>query len=140
MSSTWASENAAFNAGIRRLSKKRRARSYSDTQVRHTSRTSFSFLKDHPFHEWAGIREQMCAAAVRLCKLINYKSAGAFCFMALPTISLCSDHLASALLNFCIYQGTVEFLVDDTRGDFYFLEMNTRLQVCDAFLANFSFF
>ncbi|KAL5478611.1 hypothetical protein ACEPAI_2796 [Sanghuangporus weigelae] len=46
------------------------------------------------------LREKMCAAAVRLGKLVNYKSAG-----------------------------TVEFLVDDITGNFYFLEMNTRLQV-----------
>ncbi|KAI5119239.1 hypothetical protein M0805_008790 [Coniferiporia weirii] len=46
------------------------------------------------------LREKIYDAAVRLSKLINYKSAG-----------------------------TVEFLVDDKKGDFYFLEMNTRLQV-----------
>ncbi|KAK7690310.1 hypothetical protein QCA50_006967 [Cerrena zonata] len=47
-----------------------------------------------------GLREQICSAAVQLGKLINYKSAG-----------------------------TVEFIVDDASGNFYFLEMNTRLQV-----------
>ncbi|TCD67501.1 hypothetical protein EIP91_012306 [Steccherinum ochraceum] len=46
------------------------------------------------------LRTQICNAAVRLGTLINYKSAG-----------------------------TVEFLVDDASGSFYFLEMNTRLQV-----------
>lgn len=42
----------------------------------------------------------MCDAAVDLCRSIKYGSAG-----------------------------TVEFLVDDTTGNFYFLEMNTRIQV-----------
>ena len=46
------------------------------------------------------IREQMEAAAVRLGTEMGYESAG-----------------------------TVEFLVDDTTGEFFFLEVNTRLQV-----------
>ncbi|KAG1748041.1 allophanate hydrolase subunit 2-domain-containing protein [Suillus lakei] len=47
-----------------------------------------------------GLREDMCDAAVKLCKTIKYASAG-----------------------------TVEFLVDDESGEFFFLEMNTRIQV-----------
>ncbi|GJE99971.1 urea carboxylase [Phanerochaete sordida] len=50
--------------------------------------------------EHPGIREKMCEAAVRLCREIRYNSAG-----------------------------TVEFIVDDRTGDFFFLEMNTRIQV-----------
>ncbi|KAI0925356.1 hypothetical protein AcV7_005625 [Taiwanofungus camphoratus] len=46
------------------------------------------------------IQKRMCAAAIRLCQHIQYASAG-----------------------------TVEFLVDDKTGAFFFLEMNTRLQV-----------
>lgn len=46
------------------------------------------------------LRERLCSAAVRLAESINYGSAG-----------------------------TIEFLVDDQSGDFFFLEMNTRLQV-----------
>lgn len=46
------------------------------------------------------LREQLCSAAVRLAESIKYGSAG-----------------------------TVEFLVDDEHGGFFFLEMNTRLQV-----------
>lgn len=46
------------------------------------------------------LREQMCLAAVRLAESINYGSAG-----------------------------TIEFLVDDEQANFFFLEMNTRLQV-----------
>lgn len=46
------------------------------------------------------VREQMEAAAVRLGTEMGYTSAG-----------------------------TVEFLVDDTSGEFFFLEVNTRLQV-----------
>ncbi|EIW77496.1 AHS2-domain-containing protein [Coniophora puteana RWD-64-598 SS2] len=46
------------------------------------------------------LRSKICGAAVRLCESIRYSSAG-----------------------------TVEFLVDDLTGDFFFLEMNTRIQV-----------
>ncbi|KAF7760920.1 hypothetical protein Agabi119p4_10329 [Agaricus bisporus var. burnettii] len=54
-----------------------------------------------PFlEEHPGLRERMCNAAVTLCRAIRYESAG-----------------------------TVEFLVDDASGAFYFLEMNTRIQV-----------
>ncbi|KAL3467473.1 allophanate hydrolase subunit 2-domain-containing protein [Aspergillus heterothallicus] len=46
------------------------------------------------------LRKGLCDAAVRLAESINYGSAG-----------------------------TIEYLVDDESGDFFFLEMNTRLQV-----------
>ncbi|GLY67893.1 acetyl-CoA carboxylase biotin carboxylase subunit [Amycolatopsis taiwanensis] len=46
------------------------------------------------------IRAEMTAAAVRLCKQVGYRSAG-----------------------------TCEFLVDDSSGEFFFIEMNTRIQV-----------
>ncbi|WP_409465632.1 acetyl-CoA carboxylase biotin carboxylase subunit [Amycolatopsis sp. GA6-003] len=46
------------------------------------------------------IRAEMTAAAVRLCKEVGYRSAG-----------------------------TCEFLVDDDTGEFFFIEMNTRIQV-----------
>ncbi len=46
------------------------------------------------------IREKLCAAAVRLAERVRYKGAG-----------------------------TVEFLFDEASGAFYFLEMNTRIQV-----------
>lgn len=45
-------------------------------------------------------REQMTSCAVKIAKAVNYENAG-----------------------------TVEFIVDNKTGDFYFLEMNTRLQV-----------
>lgn len=47
-----------------------------------------------------GLREKVCKAAVSLAESIKYGSAG-----------------------------TIEYLVDDNTGDFFFLEMNTRLQV-----------
>ncbi|KAF8187965.1 allophanate hydrolase subunit 2-domain-containing protein [Mycena galopus ATCC 62051] len=46
------------------------------------------------------LRARMCEAATRLGAFVKYSSAG-----------------------------TVEFLVDNTTGDFFFLEMNTRIQV-----------
>ncbi len=52
-----------------------------------------------PINE-VGLRERMGAAAVQLARAVNYVGAG-----------------------------TVEFLVSDSTREFYFLEMNTRLQV-----------
>jgi acetyl-CoA carboxylase, biotin carboxylase subunit len=46
------------------------------------------------------LRERMCAAAVRAAEAVGYRNAG-----------------------------TVEFLFDPDHGEFFFLEMNTRLQV-----------
>ena len=46
------------------------------------------------------MREKMGEAAIKLAKKLKYESAG-----------------------------TVEFLVDDKTGEFWFLEVNTRLQV-----------
>jgi acetyl-CoA carboxylase biotin carboxylase subunit len=48
----------------------------------------------------AGVREAITAAAVALCRQVGYRSAG-----------------------------TVEFLVDAETGEFFFMEMNTRIQV-----------
>ncbi|KAF4121458.1 urea carboxylase [Geosmithia morbida] len=54
-----------------------------------------------PFVEMRpGLREKLTTCATKYASALNYKSAG-----------------------------TVEFLVDDETGDFFFLEMNTRLQV-----------
>ena len=46
------------------------------------------------------LRQRLCDAAVALAAAVNYRSAG-----------------------------TLEFLYDESSGDFYFLEMNTRIQV-----------
>jgi propionyl-CoA carboxylase alpha chain len=60
------------------------------------------------------LREKMGKQALALAKAVGYSSAG-----------------------------TVEMLVDGSTGNFYFLEMNTRLQVCLIsflrFALNFSF-
>ena len=48
----------------------------------------------------AGMAEELCAAAIQLAKAVNYRSAG-----------------------------TVEFVYDSEASRFYFLEVNTRLQV-----------
>lgn len=46
------------------------------------------------------VRESLCASAVALARAVNYRGAG-----------------------------TVEYLYDDASGEFYFIEMNTRIQV-----------
>ncbi|XWN29129.1 MAG: acetyl-CoA carboxylase biotin carboxylase subunit [Devosia sp.] len=46
------------------------------------------------------VRDDLCASAVRLAEAVNYSGAG-----------------------------TLEYLYDETSGDFYFIEMNTRIQV-----------
>src|SRR3982074_2595858 len=46
------------------------------------------------------VREKLCASAVRLAKSVGYRGAG-----------------------------TLEYLYDADRGDFFFIEMNTRIQV-----------
>ncbi|MCI2400949.1 acetyl-CoA carboxylase biotin carboxylase subunit [Aliiroseovarius subalbicans] len=46
------------------------------------------------------VREKLCSSAVALAASVNYRGAG-----------------------------TVEYLYDDESGDFYFIEMNTRIQV-----------
>ena len=46
------------------------------------------------------VREKLCASAVALAQAVNYRGAG-----------------------------TLEYLYDDATGDFYFIEMNTRIQV-----------
>ncbi len=46
------------------------------------------------------LRRRICDAAARLCRSVNYRSAG-----------------------------TVEFLLDTERGDFFFIEVNPRIQV-----------
>src|SRR5712671_5814211 len=48
----------------------------------------------------ADIRERLCAAAVRLARAVAYRGVG-----------------------------TVEYLYDDETGEFFFIEMNTRIQV-----------
>lgn len=48
----------------------------------------------------ADVREKLCASAVALAKAVGYSGAG-----------------------------TVEYLYDDQTGEFYFIEMNTRIQV-----------
>ena len=48
----------------------------------------------------ADVRERLCAAAVRLARAVAYRGAG-----------------------------TVEYLYDDETGEFFFIEMNTRIQV-----------
>ncbi len=48
----------------------------------------------------AEVREKLCASAVALAAAVNYSGAG-----------------------------TIEYLYDDVSGDYYFIEMNTRIQV-----------
>ncbi|KAJ7448343.1 allophanate hydrolase subunit 2-domain-containing protein [Mycena latifolia] len=62
--------------------------------------TPSPFLTTRPGNPFTDLRIRMCDAATRLGQFVKYASAG-----------------------------TVEFLVDNETSEFYFLEMNTRIQV-----------
>ncbi|MGO9934722.1 MAG: urea carboxylase [Steroidobacteraceae bacterium] len=66
-----------------------------------TQRRNQKIIEETPAPELSGgMRARLHAAAIRLCGAVNYQSAG-----------------------------TVEFVYDATEEEFYFLEVNTRLQV-----------
>ncbi|GAA5900385.1 hypothetical protein JCM8208_005347 [Rhodotorula glutinis] len=81
-------EGKVIHCGERECSAQRR-------QQKVLEEATSPFIDRHP-----EMREAMCSAAVRLCELIKYRSAG-----------------------------TVEFIVDNTQAKFYFLELNSRIQV-----------
>ena len=45
-------------------------------------------------------------------------------------VSIGTSAVAAAKAVGYVNAGTVEFIVDTDTGDYYFMEMNTRLQVC----------
>ena len=66
-----------------------------------TQRRNQKLIEEAPSPVLApAIRARMCDAALRLCRHVGYSSAG-----------------------------TIEFILDASSGDFYFMEMNTRIQV-----------
>jgi len=67
---------------------------------RQTHSGSHEVVTSTDSRDGATLRDALCASAVRLTKLLNYRSAG-----------------------------TVEFLVDEISANYFFLEVNTRLQV-----------
>ena len=50
-------------------------------------------------------------------------------------ISIGTSAVAAAKAVGYVNAGTVEFIVDTDTGDYYFMEMNTRLQVCTLKIA-----
>ncbi|KAK1232579.1 hypothetical protein PQX77_004290 [Marasmius sp. AFHP31] len=102
---------------------------YGDGKIVHFGERECSIQRRHQkvieespspfFADRVDLREKMCSAAVRLGQAIKYSSAGSLLFLAAV---YCSEAFGTAA-------GTVEFIVDDASGEFFFLEMNTRIQV-----------
>lgn len=99
---TWTNEIAAYNVDIRKSSKK------LPLFVPFLAPTPVSIVRQRIFHNFcylqpridAGLRHDIGSAAVRAAKAVKYVGAG-----------------------------TVEFIYDEATKSFYFMEMNTRLQV-----------
>ena len=71
--------------------------------------------------------ERDCSAQRRFQKIVEEAPAGALPEGLRADICAAATRLATALEY--VGAGTVEFLVDVDRGDFSFLEVNTRVQV-----------
>ena len=91
--------------------------------ARHVEVQVFGFGDDRAVH----LYERDCSTQRRFQKMIEESPAP-----GLP--SAMRERMAEAALRLCAAQryegaGTVEFIVDATSFEFYFLEMNTRIQV-----------
>lgn len=71
--------------------------------------------------------ERECSLQRRRQKV--WEEAGAFGLSAATRAALCDSAVALAKAVGYSGAGTVEYLYDDASGDFYFIEMNTRIQV-----------
>jgi len=71
--------------------------------------------------------ERECSLQRRRQKV--WEEAGAFGLSAQTRAALCESAVKLALAVGYSGAGTVEYLYDDASGDFYFIEMNTRIQV-----------
>lgn len=72
------------------------------------------------------VRRKLGEAAVRAAKAVNYVGAGEEDSRSSPTLR--GRRSNTVLKCCCLPAGTVEFIMD-AKHNFYFMEMNTRLQV-----------
>jgi len=92
-------------------------------KARHIEIQVFGFGDGRAVHMF----ERECSIQRRFQKIVEESRA--------PNLALATlDRMAEAAVSLAAEQryagaGTVEFVVDAERGDFYFLEMNTRIQV-----------
>ena len=71
--------------------------------------------------------ERECSIQRRYQKIIEEAPSSAL--DSATRASICHDAVKLARSQGYVSAGTVEFVFDDTTGDYYFLEMNTRIQV-----------